>query len=65
MPLSDGCELYHGPPGELGPYLARLGYRCPGFMVVADFALALCVSPLFAATEYREPCCTDPLPALT
>ena len=52
MLLSDGRELFHGPPAELPAYLAARGFHCPTYVDVADFALALCVSPSFTAATY-------------
>ena len=51
--LSNGHELYHGAPGQLAGYLAGLGYACPDYMDIADFALTVCVSPQFAADEVK------------
>ena len=50
--LSDGHELYHGTPAALPAYLAARGFHCPSYVDIADFALAICVSPSFAATSY-------------
>jgi ABC-type multidrug transport system ATPase subunit len=47
--LSDGHELYHGEPSKLSPYLASLGFHCPHYTDIADFALSFCVSPTFTA----------------
>jgi ABC-type multidrug transport system ATPase subunit len=50
--LSDGHELFHGTPAELPKYLAQRGFACPSYCDIADFALALCVSPSFTASTY-------------
>jgi len=50
--LSEGRELYHGPPARLRPYLAAAGLPAPPWADDADFALAVCASPAFAAAEY-------------
>lgn len=62
--LSNGYTLYHGPTGGLVPYLGSLGYACPDWMETADYALAVAVSPAFAAEEYSEPDSAVPRPTL-
>ena len=50
--LSDGHLLYHGPPSKLNEYLAVRGYTCPSYMDIADYALALAVSPSYVLTAF-------------
>ena len=50
--LSDGYELFHGPHAQLHGYLSNLGYNCPHYMDIADYALSICVSPAFTAMTY-------------
>jgi energy-coupling factor transporter ATP-binding protein EcfA2 len=51
--LSDGHQLFLGPPAALPAYLVGLGYACPAWMDLLDYALALCVSPAFVADTYH------------
>ena len=53
--LSDGHQLYLGPPGDLEAYLLSLGFPCPSYMDIADFALLVCLSPTFAASSLGLP----------
>jgi hypothetical protein len=50
--LSEGHILYHGPPAQLGPYLAAAGYACPSYADVADFTAQLATSPSMTAQLY-------------
>jgi len=52
--LSDGHEIYHGVPSKLSSYLASLGFHCPHYTDIADFALSLCVSPTFTAQSSQS-----------
>jgi ABC-type multidrug transport system ATPase subunit len=63
--LSDGHMLYHGPPAQLNGYLAARGYACPPFMDVADYALALAVSPSYVLTAFPAPAGSPPVTATT
>lgn len=47
--LSDGRQLYHGPPSQLAGYLESQGFPCPTTYDIADFSLLVCLSPAYAA----------------
>lgn len=48
--LSDGHCLYAGPPAECLKYFANKGYVAPAGMTVAEYGVALAISPAFART---------------
>ena len=58
--LSDGHEIYHGAPSGLSSYLTNIGFHCPHYTDIADFALSLCVSPSFTATSFLDPSKSQP-----
>ena len=50
--LSDGYCLYSGTPAGLEPYFAAKGYSCPDYMDIADYTLALAVSPAYVQESF-------------
>jgi len=54
MLMSDGHVLFHGPPSALQAHLSSVGFVCPDTQDVADFALTVATSPLYAAQVAAE-----------
>jgi hypothetical protein len=51
--LSDGAVLYHGPTAGLEAYLASVGFPCPPWAPLAEFAANVAVSPAVTAAQLR------------
>lgn len=51
--LSDGVVLYHGPTTGLEAHLASVGFPCPPWAPLAEFAANVAVSPAVTVAQLR------------